>query len=241
MSRRVAVILCVNALLALGVVCSVMAQGPAGPGAEKGAVKGKGGKGKGGAQRPGLFLREEWKQDAKNSEHPVDENSIANSDLELKLYNSTGEGILMTGTAGLDSNPPHIWTGLCDKPCAATLRSKTNYADLTGLARIKATVKTSGLHQVHPMVKLADGTFLVADAGVGTFTDWLDYEFAVSDLRWLHLDEKRVVTTGTWVANPDLSKVDEIGFADLMPGSGHGAGGWSDVATVEVYAKPVPR
>jgi hypothetical protein len=34
----------------------------------------------------------------------------------------------------------------------------------------------------------------------------------------------------------DLSKVDEIGFADLTPGS-YGAGGWADVATLEVYAK----
>jgi hypothetical protein len=80
-----------------------------------------------------------------------------------------------------------------------------------------------------------------SDAAVGTFTDWLNYEFAVGDLRWLTLDPKRVVTTGTWVQNPDLSKVDEIGFADLMPGSGHGAGGWMDVAQVEVYANSTAR
>jgi len=30
---------------------------------------------------------------------------------------------------------------------------------------------------------------------------------------------------GGWVNEPDLRKVDEIGFADLMPGSGHGPGG----------------
>jgi hypothetical protein len=39
----------------------------------------------------------------------------------------------------------------------------------------------------------------------------------------------------------DLSKVDEIGFVDLMPGSGHGQGGWVDVAQVEVYGGSVPR
>jgi hypothetical protein len=38
-----------------------------------------------------------------------------------------------------------------------------------------------------------------------------------------------------------LSKVDEIGFVDLIPGSGHGAGGWSDVAQVDVFAGTVPR
>jgi hypothetical protein len=35
--------------------------------------------------------------------------------------------------------------------------------------------------------------------------------------------------------------VDEVGFADLMPGSGHGPGGWVDVASIEVYGKAVKR
>ena len=43
------------------------------------------------------------------------------------------------------------------------------------------------------------------------------------------------------VEEPDLSRVDEIGFTDLMPGSGHGPGGWSDVAWIEVHCKPVKR
>ena len=46
---------------------------------------------------------------------------------------------------------------------------------------------------------------------------------------------------GKWVDHPDLSKVDEIGFTDLMAGSGHGPGGWSDVGRIEVYGKPVKR
>ena len=62
-----------------------------------------------------------------------------------------------------------------------------------------------------------------------------------SEVRWLKLDPEKVETKGNWVEKPDLSKVDEIGFADLMPGSGHGAGGWADVGKIEVYAKPVKR
>ena len=50
-----------------------------------------------------------------------------------------------------------------------------------------------------------------------------------------------MVTTGDWVANPDLSKVDEIGFADLMASSGHGQGGWADLGEIEVYGKAVKR
>ena len=60
-------------------------------------------------------------------------------------------------------------------------------------------------------------------------------------MRWLKLDIASVVTKGNFVEKPDLSKVDEIGFVDLLPGSGHGAGGWVDVATIEVYGKPVKR
>jgi hypothetical protein len=39
----------------------------------------------------------------------------------------------------------------------------------------------------------------------------------------------------------DLSKVEEIGFTDLMRGSGHGMGGGSRVDWIEVYGKPIPR
>ena len=44
-----------------------------------------------------------------------------------------------------------------------------------------------------------------------------------------------------WVTNPDLTKVDEVGFADLMPGSGHGTGGYIHLSTIEVFGKPVSR
>ncbi len=126
-------------------------------------------------------------------------------------------------------------------PCAATLRSKTQLADLTGLARIRWNTKMSGFHQVRPVVKLADGTWLVADQAAGGTRDWLLSEIPFADLHWMKLDVARVVVTGALLEKVDLSQVDEIGFADLMPGSGHGPGGWSDVAQIEVYGKPVPR
>ena len=46
---------------------------------------------------------------------------------------------------------------------------------------------------------------------------------------------------GRWEENPDLSKVDEIGFTDMMQGSGHGSGGWSRIDWIEVYGAPVKR
>ena len=189
--------------------------------------------------RPPLFFREEWKQTAAGGEHPVNPSeALSNANLELKLY---GRELLLTGSAQDENNPIHLWTGTCATPCAVALRDKNNYADLTGLARIRWVTKVSGFHQVRPIVKLADGTWLVGDHTDGSTLDWLQSDFSIAEVRWLRLDIAGVVTKGNIVEKPDLSRVDEIGYADLMPGSGHGPGGWIDVATIEVFAKPVKR
>jgi hypothetical protein len=215
-----------------------LAQQPSAPPA---AGKGKEGKGKTVAARPPLFFREEWKQIPEGGEHAVTLAAVSNANLELKLYGPSAKDIQLTGAAGDDNNPIHLWTGVCESPTAAALRDKNNFVDLTGLARIKWVTKTSGLHQVHPIVKLADGTWLVGDRATGSIVDWHEDEFSLSDVRWLRLDIEKVVTKGNFVDKPDLSKVDEVGFADLLPGSGHGPGGWVDVGHIEVYGKPVRR
>ena len=231
-----------GAFIVLSFVSTASAQQPAPAAGRQGQTAAPGAAQRPGpARRPALFFKEEWKQNEKNDEHAVTQASIANPDLELKLYGPTGKEVQLTGRANDENNPIHVWTGLCTSPCAVALRHKASMADLTGLARIRWNTKMSGYHQVRPIVKLADGTWLVGDRAEGTITDWNVSEFNVSEVRWLKLDIERVVTTGNFVNNPDLSKVDEIGFADLMPGSGHGAGGWSDVAQFEVYANAVPR
>jgi len=229
------------AILALTFVASavsVFAQQPAAPAAP--AAGGRaGGPNRG---RPPLFLKEEWKQTEKGGEHPVDPAiALSNANLELKLYGPAAKEFLMTGSAGDENNPTHLWTGMCTSPCAATLRDKANMVDLSGLARIKWNTKMSGFHQVRPLIKLADGTYLVGDKADGSITDWLWSEISVADVKWVRVDIATGVTKGTFVANPDLTKVDEVGYIDLMPGSGHGQGGWSDVAQIEVYGRPVKR
>jgi hypothetical protein len=190
--------------------------------------------------RPALFFKEEWKQTSQGGEHPVAADSIGNPNLELKLYVPAGE-ILLTGSASDENNPIHVWTGMCTSPCAVAFREKASFADLSDLARIRWNTKMSGFHQVRPIVKLADGTWLIGDRADGATRDWLISEISYADLRWLKLDIARVVTTGTFLDKVDLTKVDEIGFADLMPSSGHGPGGWADVAQIEVFGKPVAR
>src|ERR1044071_9256938 len=201
MSRRM-VMFAINCVVILGVVFTAIAQEPKPP--APGAAKAGKGKGPG---RPTLFFREEWKQTAAGGEHPVvPAESVANPDLTLSLLGPTGKEMLMTGAAGDENNPIHLWTGMCTTPCAFTLKHKSNYADLTGLARIRVVSKVSGFHQLRPLVKTAEGMWLVGDRTDGSLTDWIESEFNISDVRWLRVDPTRMVTSGTWVHNPDLSK-----------------------------------
>jgi hypothetical protein len=238
MQRRHHIRIAVQCLAMLGVSYGAVAQQPApavpGGGRQGGAAPAR-------ASRPPLFFREEWKQVPGGGEHPITADAVASANLELKLYGTSSKEIQLTGSAQDDNNPIHLWTGLCTTPCAAALKDKNSYVDLTGLGRIRWVTKTSGFHQVRPIVKLADGTWLVGDRADGSPVDWLMNDIALSEVRWLKLDVAGVVTKGNFVEKPDLSKVDEVGFADLLPGSGHGAGGWSDVAVIEVYGKPVKR
>lgn len=216
--------------------------------------------------RPGLFFREEWKRQFPNGavEGPASPQNVTNPNLDLRFYGEqpkddprpagrtapdeqhTHGGMWMNHRD--EEEPPHLFTGTCNKPCGMGLRHKTQNVDLSGFgSKIRWYVKATGYHQIRPVVKLADGSWLVGNHG-DEFTegaDWLAREFSISDLRWRRLDINKVVTaTGNlsgWVNNPDLSKVEEVGFVDLMPGSGHGPGGYSDFAWIEVYGKPVPR
>lgn len=201
-----------------------------------------------GATRPGaaapLFFRIDWQTvPGLPVEHPLDQKALVspNNSVELKLYGPSGKDIQENGVPDSTSNPLHIWTGLCAQACAMALREKNNYVDLTGMAKIRWVTKISGFHQVHPILKLADGTWIVGEHADGTVFDYHTTDFTLSETRWMKLEIDKLVTHGRWLDKVDLSKVDEIGFTDLMPGSGHGDGGYTDLGWIEVYGKPVPR
>jgi hypothetical protein len=189
-------------------------------------------------QRAPLLWKEEWKQNEGGKEGPLSlSGSVGNPDLELKLYGA-GAKLNMLGKNGDDGNPAHVFSGESTSPMAFAFRSKKGPADLTGLSRIRVNSKMSGLHKVYPIVKLASGDWYMADKPAGASTrDWVVEDLPLSDARWYKLDIANVVTKGNPVDKIDLSKVDEIGFADLMPASGHGPGGWFDVGQIEVYGR----
>jgi hypothetical protein len=225
-------------LIPFALACAVFGQEPAPQAAPASAPAAARAGERTGARAP-LFFREAWK--TVKAEHGATQDQVSSANLELKLYGPSANDVQAVGNADDPSNPPHVWTGLCTSPVAVALRDKDSYVDLTGLARIRWETKVSGFHKVRPVIKLADGTWLVGDQADGSMLDWHDNEFSIAEVRWLKLKIDKVVTTGNFVKDPDLSKVDEVGFADLLPSSGHGPGGWSDLAWFEVYGKTVKR
>ena len=214
------------AAIFLCTAASAFAQQPAGRGGGRGQAP----------QPPQLVFKETWKEAPGNV--PVTQEFLTNPNLQLNLYpgaNKEDFGVTSEG------NVPHIWTGLCASSCALTLSSKDSFVDLTGKAKIRWYTKTSGFHEVRPVLKLADGTWLIGNHSDANTFDYHESEFYLSEVRWLKLDITKVQTKGDLLDKVDLSKVDAIGFADLTPGSGHGSGGYSDVAWIEVYGKPVKR
>ena len=208
------------------------------------AQQGRAGGGRGAEEnevRPPLLFRETWKQPPytgklNDENRRATQDAVGNPNLELKLYGADAKDLGVYVHEGRQD----VWNGVCTSPVAVTLRDKNNYIDLTGLARLRWMVRTNGLHVIHPVVKLADGTLLAGSHVDNTNGDYIQTEVSFNNQRWYILDPVKV-TTGKEMKNPDLSKVDEIGVVDLAPGGGHGNAGWFNVSGVELYAKAVPR
>ena len=112
------------------------------------------------------------------------------------------------------------------------LKDKNNYLNLNDTARLRWRIRPRGFHELRPVVKLADGTMLAADYAEPISTYMRISEIYFVDItRWRALDPNTVAEArakpgeGLWNYNLDLSKVDEIGFTDMMAGAGHGCTG----------------
>ncbi len=182
---------------------------------------------------------------------PFSPETITNPNFKMQAY---GDGKNILVSVGKAETDPHWFDGLCERPCGLTFADKNHYFDLTGRAKIKWTTIVSGFHRVRPLIRLADGTLLIGDQADGSVADWQHSEVSLSEVRWLALDPVRGVTVGRWVEKPNLSKVDEVGFFDVIPGSGvhiegvpvekipnPPVGGWAALSAFELWGKPVNR
>jgi len=127
---------------------------------------------------------------------------------------------------------------MCNGNWAVTLKYKKYYADLTEFAKVKWRSKQSGFRKLHLILKLPDGTWLISDLYDDQSKDWRICEFNIMDINWYSLNIERIREEKP-IKNPDLSKVDEIGFTDLMRGGRSSA--CSRLDWIEVYGNPVKR
>ena len=183
-----------------------------------------------------LFFREDWKEIPAAT--PVTQEHVANPNLIMSLYGPAKDEIKKSNHPPIPNDPYYIWSGDCKGNWALSLRNRDKWVDLTGDAKINLRTRQSGFRQLHLILKTGTGDWLVSDQSVAYAPDWIEKEFKIADLSWRKLNID-AVTEGNPVKNPDLSKIAEIGFTDLMPGGGTPAS--SRVDWIEVYGKEVSK
>ena len=132
MFRRTVIIL-LGSIACAGLAFQVAAQQPsAGTPPAGGATKGRGA-----PPPPSLFFKEPWRLMGAPHAIAPDEIVVTNPNLELKLYGASAASSDPNKRIWISGPPVNIWTGMCATPCAATLRDKSNYMDLTGLSKVR--------------------------------------------------------------------------------------------------------
>jgi hypothetical protein len=185
--------------------------------------------------RPGLFFREDWKETP--AETPVNQLHVNNPNLILGLYGPGRDSIKKSHHDTPVDDPYYIWSGLCVGNWAVTLKDRERLVDLTRHSKIKWRTKQFGFRELHIILKLDDGSWLVSKESDPPSADWRIREFNLMDLHWYRLDIQ-TITEQDRVTEPDLSRVEEVGFTDLMPGGLSAA--CSRLDWIEVYGYIVP-
>ena len=194
-----------------------------------------------------LLFHEKWTRAPQAQ--PMLQDNLGNPQLTLHLYGNPGE---IRKTFHPDED--YTYTGETVENWALTVSDKSAVWNLTGDGRIRFRTRNSGYRFLHVVVKTTDGKYFVSEEGVGESTAWIETDYILSNLHWRNLMmtdtptnasnrrapiPKRVPIIPTSTATPDLSRVDEVGFSDLMPG------GWipstSRVNAFWLYGKAVPR
>lgn len=243
-------------LVSLATVSAAQQQGGRGQGQGQSQAGGRAqgaGRGQGGftsaPSNPAVLLfRETW---ATEMAQPMVQSSVSNTALKLHIYGDAAE-IRKTTHAAQDEH--YTYTGETTTNWAITLSDPRQQWDLSGDARFRMKTRNSGLRTTRIVIKTADGRYFVSEEGNPESTAWIERDYIFRDLTWRLLlmtdtptnasnqrkpNPSRVPIIPMSRATPDLSKVDEVGFSDLMEG------GWipstSRVRSWEVWGKAVAR
>lgn len=170
------------------------------------------------AQETPRFFREDWAESPPSL--PITQTHVADSELTLHLYGPGGDLVKKSHHEEPPLDPYYVWSGRCDGTWALTLSREGAAVDLAGPnAEIQWRSRPSGLRAIRVVLKQSDGTWLVSEQADTLRGAWHTKTFPVSRLRWHQLDIDRI-TEGVRVEDPDLGRVTEVGFTDLMRGGG---------------------
>lgn len=186
-----------------------------------------------GQSKPKLFFREDWKET--EAALPVTQEHVAHADLILNLYGPASNSIKKSHHPQIPHDPWYIWSGECKGNWAVGLSFRNKAVNLGNGGKVRIRSRQSGFRELRIILKLASGEWLVSDQSAGYTKEWTEKEFRVADIHWRKLNVKTVIE-GDWVDHPDLSKVEEVGFTDLMTGGGTPAS--SRLDWIEVYGQP---
>ena len=186
--------------------------------------------------RPGLFFREDWAVSPPSI--PVNQEHLTGKGLVLELHGPGGSVVKKSHHARPADDPYYLWSGLCPGNWAVSLSHRESAVDLTGLAKVRWRAKQAGFRHLRLILKLGDGGWIVSEEADGPSSDWRIHDFHIADVRWRALDIETVVE-GPWVDEPDLSRVEAVGFTDLMAGGRSRA--CSRLDWIEVYGRRVER
>src|SRR3989442_12500818 len=176
--------------------------------------------------RPPIAFREDWMDatpgvptDYKDKDLDA---HLQNKNLQHSRYGLGAKDVIYDRHVGPRDDPGYIWLGACAAgPCAITLKDKTDYLDLSNsMAKVVWRTKQTGFRQLRLVLKLADGSFLISDRYAGPAEDWNISAILISDVHWriLKIQEPVRIYEDALVDKPNLSRIDEIGFTDLMVG-----------------------
>jgi hypothetical protein len=158
---------------------------------------------------------------------PMKQENLGNQNLELHLYGDV-VGIRKTQHPTED----YTYTGETRNTWMITVSDPKSYFDLRLPAKMTLRTRNTGYRQTHIAIRTADGRYYVTEEGSGESSAWMNRDYILSDMHWRSLtmedtpsgvgnrnpEPDRQVIVAAGVATPDLSKVDEIGFTDLLPG-----------------------
>jgi hypothetical protein len=190
---------------------------------------------------PRLILREDWAQIP--FALPITPDHLDNPALELNLYGAAVDALKKSHHDNIENDPYYVWSGeiRTSDPWGATLSFKDKASfDLSGEAFIRWRTRQSGAHHLNILLRTLGGKWLVSENLDPASSDWQVHEHVLSTLAWSELSADRIdFANATPQAEPDMNRIVEVGFTDLLASDGSAQS--SRLDWIEVHGFPRPK